>query len=332
MEVRVNNETVDAERLAALLDGTLPANERARVFELLARSPAELDVLAEAAAIQADLGEHVSPARTRFRRPSLRPKRQFRMRAAIQRRAALWLWAPVAAAAMLAAVLLLPIASGRGNGQMALALLDGGTLVVADGDGSLEAALGPEWTDVGWSVVRGSGGLGAESGHAFRIGARIADYEVAARARDLEALAPVSGELQELLSGVSAGSAHALTYERLTERAVLGADPGSFERDRAVAASAVHELLDASPWLELGVWVEQARIATLASRSDFFARTEALRALGLVTERLGRGAASDPVIAERLGELRAVTAAGVSADELPRVRELLDEVVRRAAK
>jgi hypothetical protein len=318
--------------LAAFLDGTLTSDERAQVLDVLARSPAAFDVLAEAAAIQADLAERAAPARKLAPQDVRRPRRYFRLRVAIQRRAALWLWAPVAAAATIATLLLLPIALERGNGQMALGLLDGATLVGPGGAGSLQSAFGPQWSDVGWSVMRGSGAAAAEPGQAFRIGARIADYEASAGARDTEALSQVSGQLQELLSNRVGGSAHALTYERLTERALLGADPASFPRERAAAASAVHELLEQSPWLELGIWTEQARLAALAGRSDFFADGgDAMTVLNALTERFARADSADPVLVDRLHQLNAMLADGPGESQLDSVRSLLDEVIRRAA-
>jgi hypothetical protein len=324
---------IEPEKLAAFLEGRLDARDRAEVADALARSPEAYEIFAEAAAIRADLTRDDAirahePVRVRVFRV-LRPK------GPVQRRAAGWfLWPPLAAAALLAALLLVPAINGA-NGTVPIALLDGATLAGERGNGSLERRLGERWTDPGWAVVRGEAATVPETRQAFRLGVRAADYELASDAADLDAVQKVGAELVAMLESLDGGSALARDFERITLRAAEGGDPALMDTDRAAAVSAADALLGNSPAFALGLWVEQARLAASAGVTGFFATDgDAAHALSELVERIDEQPASDRSVAvlDALRAIQAAIAEGVDATGLARVQAHISAVIRAAAR
>jgi hypothetical protein len=304
------NEALDAETLAAFLDGRLDADARREVIERLAGSADALGILAEAAGVRAELEAGGAPA-------TGAPARHAGGRYEGGRRGLpRWWWFALPAAAVLGAILLVRNID-RGGAPLALPdLVDGAALAGGTGDGVLAARFGGDWLDPGWSVARGAEPDGAARTFAFRLGVRIADYEIASGARDLSAVERVGGELERMLDGVQGGPPLAREYERLTGRVLEGADPASFAAERAAAADAARMLVADSPWWTLGVWIEQARLAALANEDTFFATAGApVARLTTIAAAVEADPLADAAAVQAVRTLERSLAAGDAAPE-----------------
>jgi len=237
-------ERIDAETLAAFLDGKLDATERARVERILAEHPEEYDVFSDAAHVRDRLGENVRSIGSARRRR--------------------WLLAvPATLAAGIALALVLPrLRSPLSPRDLAGRL----NLVAVPGNGSLAMRLGASWDQPGWSVTRGPGGGPdvTERARAFRVGARATDVEIAFGAQDTSALRLVGADLIGLLGGIDGGGPVAALYQR-----VLDQGSAASVGDRKAAIDALAAMLDNSPWYQLGAWVEAARVALLSDQPRF---------------------------------------------------------------
>lgn len=269
----MSSERIDPEQLAALLDGTLPAAERARVLEALARDPGELSVFADAAhALDAD-------------GTAARPKAPLPFR----RRKAGWLVAvPVLAAAAVALFVILP--PERLAGGALLDLIDGARLVDTHGDGSLTARLGLGWDAPGWSGSRGDAATLSPAARGFRLGDRVAALAVAHGAGDGGALRSLATDVALALQADPAAGPVAALFRNLAASTDLPTD------DRLSRAAAQARALVAEPvWFDLGSWTEAARLATRAPASGQL--TDALapagRKIAAVLDRLGRAEATE---------------------------------------
>lgn len=240
----MSSERIDPEQLAAFLDGTLPAAERARVLEALARDPEELSVFADAAHV---LDAGGTAARSEAPLP-------------FRRRNARWLVAvPVLAAAVALLVILPP---ERLPGGALLDLIDGARLVDTPADGSLAARLGPGWDAPGWSGSRGDAGTLSPAARAFRLGDRVAALAVARGAGDRGALRSLAAEVALALQADPAAGPVAALFRNLAASADLPTD------DRLTRAAAQARALVAEPvWFDLGSWTEAARLAMRAPAS-----------------------------------------------------------------
>lgn len=316
---------VDPEVLAALLDGTLPAHERDEVLGRLARSPADYEAFVEAVSVLRELEDESGAAPVPLAPPPLSlvpppspPARE--IRPARRRLPGAKLWLPLAA--VLAGVMVVPRLLAD---PAPLELLDGRTLVLEPGDGSIES-LGGEWNQPGWSVKRGGGAPYAEQHRDFRIGVRLAELDVALEAGDAQAVQRVEPELFSLFSQVSASGLAVDEYRRASERASRQGPGGEEERARALANLAA--LLRHSPWLGLGIWMEQARLAALAKQPRFFTAS-ASGALEKLTDRVAEQQGGDAPLVQRLRSLRGLVDA-VPRNGLGPVRSALPEIVREA--
>src|SRR5687768_8019818 len=197
----MNPERIDAETLAAFLDGKLEASERARVLRILAENPEASEAFADAAHAVAALNTDAEGRSDAAVVPIAR---------AVRRRG--WLVAiPALIAAGIAAVVVLP---RLGDNDLAPAALAARlTTVPGPGDGSLAGRFGAEWDQPGWSVTRGEGSEVPAPSRAFRLGARATDVEIALRAQDTTALRLVAADLVRLVSGVDGGNAAAAQYQ-----------------------------------------------------------------------------------------------------------------------
>ena len=306
------------EALAALLDGRLSGEERDAVLRRLASSPDDFEAFAEAARVLRDLEADAAapPARPAAPPP---PEAPFRRRRFPPVKA----WLPLAAI-LAGAVLIPPLLSDRGGAGGPLDLLDGASLVASPGDGSLAAALGPDWDQPGWSVTRGNGGARGDERQEFRAGVRMADVEAAFDARDAQAVRRVRPELVGLLRRLGVSSLTVQEYEAIAP----GSGPDR-ENDRARVASRVAESLERSPWFALGVWVEQARLAALANNTGHFDE-RAAELLDELTTRVAQERGQDAPLVGRLRQLHGIVHDGASPDELRSMSVVLGEVMRQS--
>jgi len=327
---------VDPEALAALLDGTLPAHERDELLERLARSPADYEAFVEAASVLRDLegGSGAAPAPPAPPLPPpAAPAPVREIRPARRRLPGAKLWLPLAAAlaAVLAGVVVVPwvLRNTGGEARAALALLDDAPVAPASGDGSLETVLGRDWNQPGWPVKRGGGETLPARQWEFRIGVRLADLDAARDARDTPAVQATATELTRMVERVGPDAGfRAEDFEALR---MLAADPQS-GRDPSTGARAVKELGDGfrdSPWFGLGIWVEQARLAALAGRGEFFESQKARKVLSGLADSIQEADAEDSV-ARHLRDLDVQIRDGVQPGELDEIRTTLTAIMRES--
>lgn len=278
----VTDHPLDDETLAAFLDGRLSPPERARVLRVLAERPEVYADFIEAAQVAAELAaaapvaqlaaEPQAPDVIPITRPVRRPWRG-RLLAAI----------PLVAAAGIAGVLVLSPSSDAPSGRAepdAIALLQTATAAPAQGTGSISARLGSRWDEPGWSVTRGAESSDASTGTIARIGARVAQLELAARASDTAAYRQVLATLRPLLETVTGAS---LIAARLAELPMVAAD------ERATVVRQLREVAGAPEAFDAGMVLEAARLGIAGENPAFLsidgAGVRALLATAAALER-----------------------------------------------
>lgn len=256
----MSGERVDDETLAAFIDGTLPPAERERVLHVLASDPeayadflessrilAELEAGAASGTVSADHGSRLAPevAPANGGLPRRWPR-------------VLSIAAPFLAAAGIAGILLFP---GRSAAPDTIALMQGVTLARATGDGSVSRTLGEGWDQPGWSVVRGAES-NASPGTAARIGARVAQLEYAAGARDSVAYRQVQLTIGALLAAVEGTGPIVAGLAQLAISDSTG---------RARLASQLRAVTGETSAFDIGAWLETARLAAMSGHDDYLA-------------------------------------------------------------
>jgi hypothetical protein len=298
----VKEPTIDAERLAALLDGRLDDRARAELLARLAESEEDFEAFVDAAAVQRELEERggtPTPAVPLRERWFLRRGR----------------WLAVAAAVVGVALVPLVWIRFRTPG-----VDDPGRFVAA-----LEAenaGLPAAWDGRPWSTTRSTDDAVTPAGLAARVGARIVDLELAVRAGDSSA-AMVAAEIATLLSNVPAGGPAVHIYDELAD-SVNGASSqqvaGLLTRGRLAIAAALDVQI-----VDLAAWTETARLAGVRRDTGFFS-TRFSRAV------LARGVRAPPSSASAMRAFMRVRAAvpangSVEWDTLERaLTELLREL------
>lgn len=254
---------MDAERLAALLDGRVDPRERAAALERLAASDEELGVAADAAAVLRELEEEdarsgVIPLRPRAARPAgVRP------------------WMAVAAA--IAAMALIPLGvwlAGPGAPPAPVA-------VVAMLE-SPSSGLPAGWDVRPWPVVRGEG-LGARAG---RLGAFLADLDLAARTND-PAVALLAARVAAMLDDVPGAGTTADLYRGISARA--GAPYAELAPSLRSGEDAIAGLVDRE-LLAIGAWAEAARFAAMRGDAEFFRARGSRRMMEVAEARFAEDA------------------------------------------
>lgn len=258
----MGSERIDPETLAALLDGRLEGAERERVLRSIAENPDDYQTFADAAYVTAELDRKAATATPILR---VRPRPRWLMVAA-----------PAAIAAGLTA---LAVGVFRGREFSPTDLVRSLQVVTTPGNRSLAMRLGENWDQPGWSVTRGERPDVIEPAQAFRLGARATDVEIAVRAQDTTALRLVAADLIQLASGIDGGGPAAVMYQQVIDQGVL--HESSARKD---ASNALSALMGDSPWFELGVWAEAARIASSAGQVGFL--RDNARTLDRLIERL----------------------------------------------
>lgn len=263
---------LDQEVIAALLDGRLASPERERVLDALADSEEWSAVFADAATAMQDEpaggSAEVIPLRRRPARALVRP---------------------LAIAAAIAGLALIPALVARGGSDSPAELL-------SDSRGGLP----PGWEERPWSGVRSNEDALTSEARAVRLGVIVAELEVAAGAG-----APAGSGLAEqaarLLEGTPGGGPAASLFR--------GGPAGrELRRARDEAAQLLGE-----EEVEFGEWLGAARIAAARGDEKFFAASRTRRVLQ-------RAAPEDPAAWPRVRQ---------DAGPPPRwgpLRQALDEV------
>lgn len=244
-----NPEGVTPERLAALIDGRLDERERAEVLRELAADPELRAIYADAVAVARELedGTGAAGAVLPFRRPP-RPR--------------WWRNGTILAAAGLAAVALVPVIRWRtdtGPAQLVASISTEGSI-----------ALPPAV----WPVVRSTDTPMTAHGRAVRLGARLADLELAIVAHDTGMRAVAASVAELLVAGPPVTGAPVALYREIAS----GAPPAALDARRE-AWLTVSELAGEEA-ARLGAWLEVARVAAARRDMRFFRTRETRRVLG----------------------------------------------------
>ena len=136
-------------------------------------------------------------------------------------------------------------------------------------------ARGAGWAVPGWSVSRGSESTRTATTRAFRIGVRLAQLEVAARASDSTAVTEATSQIRELLADVEGAAPLSSRLDSMGRDFSFGSDASRDE-----VGLALKGILRQPAWFDLGVWAGAARIAIQGGQPEFFA------ADGVATSRL----------------------------------------------
>jgi hypothetical protein len=274
----MNKPTIDAEQLAALLDGRLTDAERRALVERLAESPSDLTAFADAASVIGELGLAPTDATSE---PAAKPgdtpgpiqavrlepvtpqaaiSAPYSAAASRPRSHRRW-YANAAAAAAIAAIAILPWWVAR-----ARRLPDNMADVVALVD-RLAPGLPVDWDGEPWEVTRGASADLTAAPYTARIGARLTDLEVAANAGDTTALG-IAEDIARLLDAIPASGPALTIYDGI--HAAADHRPEALTPLVKQGRRALTGLVDAD-WLEAGAWAEAARLAAARHDASFFA-------------------------------------------------------------
>lgn len=247
---------VDPERLAALLDGRLSGAERDAVLAQLGMSADDLEIMADAVAVESELAEVTEPPSTAAPVVSLEQRRASKIRPT--------LWIAIAAGLVLVAIPL----TRRANGFD----VAGFTSIVA------RDSLPSGWLEQGSVVTRGAG-----TASAAELGALATDLRIAA-ARDPEGAKRVAGRMATILTRTPQTATAAATLDSLwSGRALMSASSAD-----AANASIVklHPIVDRDVFAA-AAWLRAAWLATAAHDAEFFNASESARAAELVDRIIG---------------------------------------------
>jgi hypothetical protein len=304
------NKNEDLELLAALIDGRLAGEERARALKLLAESDEAMELFASAMRDQPKPEPRVVPI-------SAAPRwRQWKV--AI----------PVAAAAVLAVVMPRLVTLGGGADfatQFAMDL----TRVPSASDAQ-RIALSPGWEQRGWSRVRGvpPGRAGVvryvvASKPAFRLGVRTVDVQVALRRGDTANAGRLTDEIVDNLTQIDLSQPMQERYSTL--RRQLASVPLLRAIDSASSlGSDLRDFLRSDSFV-FGQWVGAADLAAQTHDVSFFASKNGLRYIQSKVP-------ADSLAAGDTAALRFIDARVRQASDdraMDEVRQRLQEVIRR---
>jgi hypothetical protein len=300
---------VDLELLAALIDGRLSGEERARALKLLANSDEALELYAQT--LQHTAGAQIVPI------TSARRWRQWKV------------MVPMAAAAALA-IVMVPRLIGRG-GQPGLA---NEYAMQLSQNPRFAGGLRDGWEARGWPVTRGAGtsretpgtpraGSPAETKLAFRLGVRSVDLQVALRRGDSAAAGRVAREILETLNAVAFSESVAASYNELASR--LATDGAARSIERASSAERDMRELLVSPSFEFGQWVGAADLAAQTHDASFFESKHGTR---YIRSTIAAGSvASDD--ADALRSIDARLSQGITDTALDDVHAVFQTMIRR---
>ena len=233
---------IDPERIAALIDGRLNADQRAALLAELDASPEAFEAYSDAVAALRDIDGDRPASIGGGTPPSGRVSRPFRS------------YAPtIALAAVILIAVALPLARSARGPRL-------------DEPRTLAALLQPTSSGVTtpWSELRGSGDALSPRARGVRIGARIVDLELLARSRDTSA-ARVALQVAALLDGIPAGSLAASAYRSLAVTGTGTPSPAALG-----GAASFAEQVAGGAEVRAGAWIEAARVAAAQRNESFF--------------------------------------------------------------
>ncbi|HEU4455833.1 MAG TPA: hypothetical protein VFR81_22400 [Longimicrobium sp.] len=309
-----------AARLAALHDREVDDREEeddgegeAVRRELASADPELLAAYAEAVAIarehrEADLAA-APPAHAGAAGTPVTPLRPRERAGGWRRPPARW----IALAAVLAAVALVPLLRRGGPsspdaGRFAALLQERGS------------GLPDDWSHRVGGTRGGGGEVAADTALAVELGALLLDLEVAAHAREGEETARLAGAVAERLASVSGSGPVAAVYRDI-ERSAEG-PPEVLDDLLKTGREGVAAYFD-DGLVEMGSWIEAARLAAHGRDAGFFASRESRNAL----EELAEGRSLDPAARAAADRVRAALPPG-GPPAWPVLREALDDLMK----
>jgi hypothetical protein len=265
---RPPSDRLDRTKLAALIDGRLAGAERDAVLTRLAASPTDLEIVADALAVSAELDEDVTDIRqAAARRASRRPR--------------VVAWASIAAAVVVVASLPMMLRFAASPSGDYAALLTG------------HSALAAGWEAHSWSATRGAADDITERSRGIRVGALTSTLDVAVARRD-SAAPRLAEQIAELLINVPGAREVATTYRTIAAHGL------SVSPDEMRSASRAARGMVAAQAFDDGAWLEAARIAATDRDATFFAAAASRAPMS----DLEHEAANDARIREDVAALR----------------------------
>jgi len=238
------------EEMAALLDGQIQGDERARLMAHLASCPSCYELFSETAA-------HLEAERERGTGKTP------------WRKTAPWI-IPLAAAAAIAALLLwlpgrTPLAGGRANAGIA-SLVDN-----LPADKEMRRLLTDLPADHDWPVSRSAGPPEASPDVSFQLGVLVAELDVALLSGAEEVASERSTRIASLVETLPEGYPLALFFREdgISGRLSAGEDPRTLLRMNRQADEALLDFVDEEPY-RIGRWAAASNLAAARRHSEFF--------------------------------------------------------------
>lgn len=287
----------DAERLALLLEGKLPAEDRTRLLAELEASPELREAYADAVTVL----DEVVPGAARDRAPA-----PISRAPSLKRRVTGF---AIAAGLLLALLVPLTRLARRPTG-----LPEPSRIIAQLADRGVDAS---QLEAKPWRELRGASQTLPRRASAVRIGALIADFDIASARGDSSAPV-IAARIAALADVYPGGGGAGDAYRAVAADRTLNAA----RKDEALRAM---ETLIGANDLRLGAWLEAARIAARSRDSSFFAAPTTTRALNAATS-IG---ADQPAVRD------AVPALSAALDAKPRdwtaVSGAVDQVLKALA-
>lgn len=305
------DSNVDLELIAALIDGRLAAEDRARAMKLLANQDDALEIFA-----QATRESEVSEAKV-VPISSARRWRQWKV------------LVPVAAAAGLA-IVVVPRMMNRG----AAAASASEYAMELGRDPHFASGLREGWEQRAWSVTRGGdsfrergGGVAhvasrLDSTIAFRLGARSLDLQVALSRGDTTVASRITAEILDGLKAMSYSEPVVETYTGFQSQLGTSTLAQSIAR-AADAERAMGRIVPAAPFA-FGQWTAAAELAARVHDASFFQSASGRR----FTRSASTEGSLSPEEAEALRKIDARIQQGLSDHAFNEIHENLQTIIR----
>ena len=315
----MRNDPVDPETLAALLDGKLSSEERARVLARLAKSEREYEDLLETAAIVGELNANPS-FESAATIPPVALVRDSLVPPSTRRRS--WLRpalvGPIIVAASLALVVVLRTKTDSGPDASLFAVI--------------ESAAGTERVPADWPRTRGTSDNIAPEALSFRLGAMFADLDLAIAGKDSASMRVISSDLADLAATIPSAASTVVRARALAAGGLSG--PMTSADERRKLADNLRTLNAKAAWFDLGAWAQAARHAAHAGRAEFFLPDgPAIAALNRVLGELETSPSSDAIVTAAVQRLRNAKPSSVrSPADVGVMSAVLDSTVAEAGR